>query len=32
VLPWADRVVVLRDGLVEVEGSPSDVARSLSTD
>jgi putative ABC transport system ATP-binding protein len=32
VLSWADRVVALRDGLVEVEGSPSDVARSLTTD
>jgi putative ABC transport system ATP-binding protein len=32
VLPWADRVVALRDGLVEAEGSPAEVERMLTTD
>jgi ABC-type lipoprotein export system ATPase subunit len=32
VLSWADRVVALRDGVIEAEGSPSDVARVLTTD
>src|SRR5207245_783182 len=32
VLSWTDRVVALRDGVIEAEGSPSDVARVLTTD
>ncbi len=32
VLPWTDRVVLLRDGRVEAEGSPGEVADFLSTD
>jgi ABC-type lipoprotein export system ATPase subunit len=32
VLPWTDRVVLLRDGRVEAEGPPEEVVGFLSTD